>query len=234
MSKFDEKSNRHEGSRGDRLSLSPDSLGYNPEFKEVETGSVFRWDGLEWKTTSVEAVEEPRSGFPIFHYQTLSGTFPDAANANLNGNYSAAPVDFIHTATEDYLLDSVTVTIVSNGNMMFDGFGNLPALANGARLFLKLLNPPSTPEIPAFSGLAIKHNYQWHCITDATIRKISLANGDKGEILKAKNDFTQDYGAPFLLNKGDKLIYRLNDDLTGLVWHTISLRGIQLPSASGM
>ncbi|MFA6213434.1 MAG: hypothetical protein WC714_28615 [Candidatus Obscuribacterales bacterium] len=160
------------------------------------------------------------SGRPTQFFLTAAGNNTGAYN--LNGNYSASPLDIYYEATSHYDLYSLLVVISDNANFNQADYGAIVGgLTNGVSFFIK---PSGLPEIPLLSGVSVKHNYEW-----LTLNHDFVLTSFAGLAQTATISFeiTEDYGKPINMSSGDRFIVRLNDDFTGLVSHTFGLRGIK-------
>jgi hypothetical protein len=160
-------------------------------------------------------------GLPTIKFLTSNGI--SSATHNINGNYSAAPTDFYHTITSiGYNISTVLISLTDSVGFNYVDYGAIAGgLTNGVKFYfydLKL-----NTEIPLLGGTVFKQNWEFLTVTQET-RLTQFAG--LPQTLTVNIRLIDDFGVPLHMNTGDKFIVRLNDDLTGLVGHVISLRGI--------
>lgn len=161
-------------------------------------------------------------GLPIQYFITSDGT--STGNRNMNGDYSAAATDFYFTATADFDIYSVLVAITDNANFNYADYGGITSgvITNGVKFFV---HPVAAGiDVPLLAGLALTHNYDWLSVS-ADVLLTTFAG--TSQTLSIEVDVTRKYGRPLSIATGDKFIVRLHDNFTGLVNHTVHLRGIR-------
>ena len=95
-------------------------------------------------------------------------------------------------------------------------------MTNGIQLFYYDTEEDVTLDIT--DGLPIKRNVDWNrwCY-DGNLS--SFGQGDNAYTVRWT--FSK-YGSPVILNQGDRIGVRINDDLTDLIEHTIIAEGVHL------
>lgn len=163
----------------------------------------------------------PVDGLPYRFFVTNIGD--GTGTFNLIGNYSSVATDFWYEASSKYIVSSVILAISDSSSFNQGDYGAIPGgLTNGVGFFIQFAGGP---EVRLVHPENIKHNYEWLAITKDT----TLTNfAGNAQTLVINFDVVGDFGMPLTMNKGDRFILRLNDDLTGLIFHTCGLRGRKL------
>lgn len=130
-------------------------------------------------------------------------------NPDANRDFSAQPTDFVFTATEETAITDITVFYQDNGSLDSGSYGNNIQLTNGIRLFL---DRPGTL-YPLFEEKTILVNPDW-ARHGFSVDVYSWGSG--AQSLKAEADLIRIFGKPIILNVGDKILFRLNDDFDNL------------------
>jgi hypothetical protein len=151
-----------------------------------------------------------------------------AGNKNLIGNY-ATPTDFYVKALpgERLVISRVVVHVVDSGTFDSGSYGNGIVLTNGIKL---VLNRASDGERDLTMGFPIKTNIDWaRFCHDVLLSSFGIGN----EGLSARWSFWK-YGQRYgiVLEEGDLIGFRLNDDFSGLVEHTMFFEGVHLGTPS--
>ena len=148
-----------------------------------------------------------------------------SGNINIIGDGSSTPIDYYVEALEGERLAvaRAIIHIVASGAVDSDKYGNLSALTNGIQLFYRR----SGVLLDVSNGLPIKTNVGWGrwCFDAApVIFSVGVAG-----VFQARWSFAK-YGNPLgiVLEEGDRLGIRVNDNLSGLAEQTIVLEGVHL------
>jgi len=162
-------------------------------------------------------------GIPVQYFLTSTGD--NSINRNLNGNYSAAAVDFYWQATTRYDLHSLLVAISDNANFNQVDYGGIPngTVVNGVTFWIQ---PFGAAKVPLLSGYIVTHNYDWLSMT--AFHDLTQFAG-LSQTLVANFSTIDSYGKPLILNVGDRIGITLHDDFSTLVAHTFGIRGIAHP-----
>jgi hypothetical protein len=164
------------------------------------------------------------SAIPFRQYFTDNGIQSGSNDMMVSGSL-ATPLDFYIAASEDYdiFIKYITVEIGDGGNPALNKFGALSALTNGVAFYW------DTQEEPLYElHEGIKTNKEFIRIAsdtgaigtgiDAYLADVSGGGTEKSYLPNI--DVDEIYGLPYglRLRKGtlDKLIFRINDNLTGL------------------
>lgn len=167
-------------------------------------------------------VTQPSAGLPFQFFLTANGNGTGAVN--LNGNYSSAPTDFWYEATARYEIYSLLISISDGANFNQGDYGAITlGLTNGVKLLVRFEDDVTEIPILNTGAFPVKYNYHWLSLTASTM--LTTFAGIS-QTLTVNFDLIDHYGKPFTINKGQKLIVRLNDNFTGLINHTFGLRGI--------
>jgi hypothetical protein len=169
-------------------------------------------------------VGEEISAIPFRQYFTDDGIKSGSNTMNVSGTL-VSPLDFYITASEDYdiYIKYITVEIGDGGTPSLNKFGALAALTNGVAFYW---DTQSEPLYELHEG--IKTNKEFIRIasdtgaigtgTDAYLADVSGGGAEKSYLPNL--DVSEIYGLSYglRLRKGslDKLIFRVQDDLTGL------------------
>ncbi len=158
-------------------------------------------------------------GIPVNIYLTASGD--GQTSPNLNGNYSAAPQDFFYQPPSgSYVVESLLIAITDAAAFSATDYGAISGgLTNGVKFFLR---NAGQPEAQIFARQIFKKNYDWLSLVHQTALT-SFAGST--ETLAVNAELKATFGSPLTLKTGERLIVRLNDDLTGLISHTFALGG---------
>lgn len=150
---------------------------------------------------------------------------PGAVAVNINGNGSVTPIDYYCEALEGerLMIARIIVNIKASGNIATGEYGDIAGgLANGIDLFYRtngvILN--------VTDGLPVKINEDWgKWCYDARINAI----GATTNIFQARWTLTR-FGTPYgiILEEGDRLGVRVNDNLSTLSEQTIVAQGLHL------
>jgi len=168
-------------------------------------------------------LDEQITALPFRQYFTDDGISTGSNVMKVNG--SSAPVDFYISANEDYdiYIKYITVEIGDGGNPNLNSFGSLGALSDGVAF---LWDTTNEPEYELHEG--IKTNKEFIRIAsdsagfgdgvNAFLADVSGGGSEKSYL--PNFDTTEIYGLPWglRLKKGskDKIIFRIQDNLTGL------------------
>lgn len=156
--------------------------------------------------------------FPIIQKLTDTGFETIGATTNFNADYSVTPQDAFMTAPPGLLIiiHSVQVAITDSGTFSESDYGNIVGgLSNGWLTIaeingFEIINPAKT----------INDNRELFGV-DSQAQIVEYAANDR--TLIARFNFLK----PLVLNGNteDKIIVRLNDDLTGLTLHEFTVYG---------
>jgi hypothetical protein len=169
-------------------------------------------------------IGEQISAIPFRQYFTDNGIQSGSNDMSVNGSL-ASPLDFYISASENYdiFIKYITVEIGDGGTPALNKFGALSALTNGVSFYW------DTQEEPLYElHEGIKTNKEFIRIAsdtgaigtgiDAYLADVSGGGTEKSYLPNI--DMDEIYGLPYglRLRKGtlDKLIFRINDNLTGL------------------
>jgi len=156
----------------------------------------------------------------IYRYLDTNGDGTGTKNAV--GDYST-PTDFYIAppAGTAYSIERLIVHIEDNGTLSPDKYGALTALSNG--IDVEMLRGAAV--LCDFNdGLPITHNGDWGR-NSYDWSESSFGAGNN--IVQVRLTFSKTGSALYLNgNLGDKLVIRMNDNLTGLVEHYFMVQGI--------
>lgn len=143
---------------------------------------------------------------------------------NINGDGSSTPIDYYVEALENekLLVARAMIHVVDFGTFDSGSYGNGITLTNGIQIFYRR----GGIDLDVTNGLPVKTNVDWgRWCYDINISSFGIGN----EALNARWSLTK-YGTPWgiVLEEGDRLGVRLNDDLSGLVEQSIILEGVHL------
>ncbi|MFA5127305.1 MAG: hypothetical protein WC465_04920 [Patescibacteria group bacterium] len=173
---------------------------------------------MTWAKDATHDDPADQRGLPvnIFFSETGNGAEPHS----YTGNYSVTPKDISYIVPRGTLeVNSLLVTITDATSFNQADYGAIAGgLTNGIKFFIVLAG--TTTEIPLFAGHVFKHNYDFLAIFHDTLLT-SFAGG--AQTLALESDLKKVFGIPLVLQTGDRIIVRLNDDLTGLISHTFVL-----------
>ena len=114
----------------------------------------------------------------------------------------------------------VIIHVVDSGSFDSGSYGNAITLTNG----IKFIYRRNGVEFDVSDGFPIKTNVDWgRFCYDVSVSTYGQGN----EALNARWTFSK-YGNPLVLDSGDSLILRLNDDFSGLVEHTFLFEGVHI------
>jgi hypothetical protein len=141
-------------------------------------------------------------------------------NPNANGDYSTTAGEFVIEvpAGETKLnLSRVIVYIEDSGTFKAETYGALAALTNGVSLVIE----KNGVETDLTDSTPIKTNAQWGRLCyDVDVK--TWGNGNSATVVRWT--FSKS-GVDLSLQMGDRVIVRLNDNLTGLIDHTFLFQG---------
>jgi len=169
-------------------------------------------------------INEDVVALPFRQYFTSNGGLSGSNSMNVNAAL-AAPIDFYIAANPDYdiYIKYITCEIGDGGSPALNKFGALTALTNGVKF---LWDSQTEPNYELHEG--IKTNKEFIRIAsdtagigtgiDAFLADVSGGGSEKSYL--PNMDMTELYGLPWGLRlRGgtkDKIIFRIQDDLTGL------------------
>ncbi len=165
------------------------------------------------------AVIVPRTGTPTQKFCTANGL--GTGPIQITGDYSGAPVDFFYTSDSTFDVKTFQLTITDDTNFNQTDYGAIAGgLINGVKVFQYVAALNVT--FPLLSGIAFKQNYEWLLVTsNVTVTSFAGVKQSMAVVF----DIEKDYGTVQRLARGDKFIFRVNDNLTSLVSHTMMIRG---------
>jgi hypothetical protein len=165
----------------------------------------------------------PNDNFLLNRFASTNG-LPSGTKSAI-GNYSDAGVgqtDFYIEALdgEKLAVARVIIHVVDSGSFDSGAYGNGIILTNG----IKFIYTRDGVELDVSNGYPIKTNVDWgrFCF-DVNVSTYGAGN----EALSSRWSFDK-YGNPIVLNKGDRLTIRFNDDFTDLVDQTFLFEGVHL------
>lgn len=140
------------------------------------------------------------------------------------GDYSLAADDFYIEAGDNPLVISrLLVSAEDTTGMTAQEYGNLgAALTNGVSILAEL----DGTEYDLCDGVPIKTNAGWGTTCYDT-QITGAAWGSGNDVLLVRWTFSKS-GTPILLESGDKVIARVNDDLQGLLSHYFMIQGYEI------
>lgn len=181
-------------------------------------------------------VGEEISAIPFRQYFTDNGGLTGSNDMTVNGSL-ASPLDFYISASEEYdiYIKYITVEIGDGGSPSLNKFGALGALTNGVAFYW---NTQAEPLYELHEG--IKTNKEFIRIAsdtgaigtgvDAYLADVSGGGTEKSYLPNL--DVTEIYGLSYglRLRKGtlDRLIFRVQDNLTGLSTFNAIATGIRV------
>lgn len=143
--------------------------------------------------------------------------------ANVDG--SVTPVEFSWTAPRFCYIERMIIEIQDQGSVTSDSYGALTALPNGCDFEHVQADLTVTKVVP----LPINTNLDWAGICYDFVES-NFSGGGNTKGLVGRWTFRRD-GIPLYLRVGDKLVLRVNDNLTGLDLHRYLVKGAFLESA---
>jgi len=163
----------------------------------------------------------PVSAFPKHEYLTTLGT--NAGNLNLNSNF-ASLTEVFHLATAEFRVYSLVITISSAAKVNQDGYGSIAGgLTNGFNFYYK----PSGGANQPLSAHTIKTNDDF-CVITPDFRITSFEG--TAQTINITINIKELFGAPLILNTGDKFLINLQDNFSTLLHHSFVLNGLFFPS----
>jgi len=165
----------------------------------------------------------------IFRYLDTVGDGSGIKNAM--GDYSGAVEEFLYiaggpAATGRVDLHRLVIFVRDSGLFTADSYGALAALTNGIEIEVR--DSDDNILVDLTDGVPVKSNAQWCRVCYDSILQDYGAAGDSYVVTRWT--FTRS-GSPLALKAGDRLVVKLNDDLTGLIDHTFMIQGIQRAEA---
>lgn len=180
-------------------------------------------------------INEPISSLPFRQYFTDNGTSTGSNDLSING--SSTSQDFYISASEDYdiYVKYISAEIGDGGSPSLNKFGALTALTNGVAFYWFT---QEQGEYELHEG--IKTNKEFIRIStdtgaigtgvEAYLADVSGGGTEKSYL--PNMDLSENYGLPWglRLKKGstDKVIFRVQDNLTGLTTFNIVSYGIRI------
>jgi hypothetical protein len=165
---------------------------------------------------------------PIYDFLTDDGLTADGTNenANVNGAVTAVPFYRGPPTGEIWAIHRMIVEIEDNATFTADNYGGVSTLTNGVELEVRegttgalILDVLDSEDITSIADWAA------HCydMTEHTF-------GSGNNFAVARFTFAN-AGRPIVLDgdRGEVLIARVNDDLSGLVNHKFMIQGHQIP-----
>jgi len=155
-------------------------------------------------------------------YQHLSTNGDGSGTFEAIGNYSGAATEFyIQPAAEEiFAIETVTISIQDAQKVSADKYGGMTALTNGISV---QIHDSGGVVTDITSNAMIKTNGEWSSYFDS-MKAHTFGTGDELVVLYWK---FADSGRSILLDgaKGEKLVFILNDDFTGLTLHRFFVQG---------
>lgn len=179
------------------------------------------------KSGAVSVVERPFPPFgvqqnvrPFRQFMTDDGTPTGSSDMLVDG--SVTPVDFFVEAPQDQDLYVTRISfIVVDQNMSLNNFGNIPALTNGVRLFYI----DELGEVDIADALQTNFDIVRLCsglpsfgdgTTAFIANNVDFISEGIIPILDLKDTFGFRWGLEFRNGSTQKLILRIQDDITGI------------------
>jgi hypothetical protein len=160
------------------------------------------------------------SGTPRRIYLTQAGDGTGATNAN--GNYTLA-TDFYYEATKPLIVANVDFYISDNAQFEQNGFGsNQNPLTNGLKFFFK---PAGGIEKQLFNSQSLRSNQD--VIAWAYETSMTTFAGNANTLMASLN-FQQVFGTDVLMNVGDRITVRLQDNLTSITEMAFCITGREI------
>jgi hypothetical protein len=160
---------------------------------------------------------------PFLRFLNLTGD-GGVTGCEMAGNYAAAATDFFFTppAGKIYNIAAMLFTIADNANFNQLDYG---AIAGGLTNGIKLIKSSGGVETQLIGGLTVKQNYQYLAAT-YHVQITSFAG--LAQTMAVEFDTHLSSGTYIELKSytNDKLIVRVNDDLSSLVSHKVAIRGV--------
>ena len=170
-----------------------------------------------------EVITSSASGIGLPTQFFLTQTGDGTGDCKITGDYSASPVDYYYQAASKYDIHQILIAITDDKAFNQSDYGGIPAgtVVNGIKFFVQ---PSGGPEIPLLSGKAFTANYEWLAVS-SNVYLTTFAG--LAQTMSIVFDVTSGYGIPLVLNAGDRIITRFNDDFSALTCQSIGLRGIK-------
>lgn len=139
-------------------------------------------------------------------------------NANVDG--SSTPVEFKLTAGPVLHVARLIVLIRDNAVLAAEDYGGITGpLTNGIDVELW---KDGALHVDLLDGLPVKSNADW-ARSSYDVSTTAFGAGDN--YIQVRWTFAK-AGESLVLNNGDELLVRINDNLTGLVEHCFNLQGV--------
>ena len=170
------------------------------------------------------SAKQARNNNSFLLNRPFSSTGLRDGDTNMNGDGSTTPIDYYIEALEGerLLIARLVIHVVDGGTFDSGSYGNGITLTNGMQAFYER----NGVKYNITDGYPIKTNVDWGrwCFD------LSLSTfGSGNQSLNARWTLTN-YGTPngIILEEGDKLGIRVNDDMTDLIEQTIIAEGLHL------
>lgn len=179
-------------------------------------------------------VDEEVTVLPFRQYFTDDGTTDGSNDWTVNG--STTNQDFYIKAVSEFdiYINSISVLIGDGGSPNLNGYGALSALTNGVEW---ILFNQENAEYQLHDGIKtnlefIRLGAKTGAIGDSTTAYLAdVSGGGTEKSYLPTIDISESFGLPWglRLRKGttDKLIFRIRDNLTGLITHNAIAYGIR-------
>jgi len=136
------------------------------------------------------------------------------------GNYASDTDFYIECpANQKYVVSRVLVTISDTGSLAAGEYGNISLTGDEG---VSIIIEQRGVENDLTDGIPITSNACWHRIAGVDMVRSSFGSGD--DFLSIRYSFFK-HGTEVVLNTGDKLIARLNGNLSGLTSHYFTVQG---------
>jgi hypothetical protein len=159
------------------------------------------------------------------HFAGTSGN-DNTIDASVNGSATAADFYVQAPSDEKWLVNRMLVQLIDESTMEPEGdYGSLgSALTNGILIWREDADGTKVHDIVG-SANPIKENADWTSYT----HDVEVQNWDNttNEAMSVRWDFAA-AGAPIVLQPGEKIIVRVNDDLSNLIEHSFCFQGVSL------
>ena len=157
---------------------------------------------------------------PLYQFLDLDGDGDGTKVANVNGAVTPQVFKIVPPAGHIYRLARMIVHIQDTNALSSVQYGNIAALANGIDLGIYSVSD-DTLQHTITNGLPIKQNSHWNRFCH-DVSPDAFAAGNK--FVSVRFSFFK-AEQPLILSDDEYFAATINDDLTGLVDHTLQVQG---------
>ena len=169
--------------------------------------------------------KESRTSLPYRQYFTLDGTVDGDNNMIVNG--ATTPIEFCIPANPNYDVFIKFISIkIADTTAKLNEFGALPALANGVEFSWQ-----SQTEGSLIIHDGLKDNLEFFRLSDITPNIVDLSGGGADAAIitwDLAKIFGNPWGLKLSIGTTEKIVFRVNDNLTGLDEFNIIGHGTRL------